>query len=122
MHGFFRQSVFRHVVILGGVSVGGGSTVYAAVLMKPKKEFFTDPAWSGLSHEWEKELAPHYETASRMLGVTPNPHRGLMDDYLEQIAEAMGAAMKLPAESSKKTKSQLIGMENCFLLTQTFNG
>jgi cholesterol oxidase len=33
--GYFRQSVFRHMIALSGVGVGGGSLVYAAVLLRP---------------------------------------------------------------------------------------
>ncbi len=89
--GFFVQHVFRHVGIVGGVGVGGGSLVYAAVLLKPSAAFFRDPAWSGLGVDWERELSRHYATAEAMLGRTPNPDQGKMDDWLRATAEAMGA-------------------------------
>jgi cholesterol oxidase len=89
--GFFVQHLFRHVGIVGGVGVGGGSLVYAAVLLKPSAAFFRDPAWSGLGIDWERELSPHYATAEAMLGRTPNPDHGKMDDWLRATAEAMGA-------------------------------
>jgi cholesterol oxidase len=91
MTGFFFTDFYRHVSVAGGVGVGGGSLVYAAVLLKPKAEFYTDPAWSRLGVDWKKELQPHYETASRMLGVTENPSLGIQDNYLQQTAEEMGA-------------------------------
>jgi len=91
LSGYFSQTVFKHLGIVGGVGVGGGSLVYAAVLLKPKEKFYADPAWSGLGIDWEKELSPHYETASTMLGVTPNPSLDLMDEFLKQTAENMGA-------------------------------
>jgi len=89
--GFFSQTFFKHVVIVGGVGVGGGSTVYAAVLLRPKSGFFKDPAWSSLGVDWEQELASHYETAEKMLGVTTNPSLDVMDAYLEETAQLMGA-------------------------------
>ena len=89
--GFFVQHVFRHVGIVGGVGVGGGSLVYAAVLLKPNAAFFGDPAWSDLGVDWERELSPHYATAEAMLGRMPNPDHGKMDDWLSATAEAMGA-------------------------------
>jgi len=91
MSGYFIQSFYRHVTIVGGVGVGGGSIVYAAVLLKPKDEFYTDPSWSNLGIDWKKELEPHYETASKMLGVTDNPCFDIQDSYLKTTAEAMGA-------------------------------
>lgn len=90
LKGFFAQDVFQHVAIVRGIGVGGGSNVYAAVLLEPKKAFYEDPAWSALSPDWEAELRPHYATARRMLGVTPNPHHGLQDDWLRGAAERMG--------------------------------
>lgn len=89
--GFFVQHTFKHVGIVGGVGVGGGSLVYAAVLLRPDEKFFLDPAWAHLGIDWKTELAPHYDTASRMLGVATNPDHGKMDDWLRATAEAMDA-------------------------------
>ncbi|UCD41333.1 MAG: FAD-binding protein, partial [Chloroflexota bacterium] len=40
MKGPFTQRFFKHVNIVGGVGVGGGSLVYAAVLLEPKVDFY----------------------------------------------------------------------------------
>lgn len=90
--GFFSQEVYRHVTIVRGVGVGGGSIVYAAVLLEPKEAFFCDPLFAQLGLDWKKELAPHYETAKRMLGATTCPSHSTMDDYLRGAAERMGVA------------------------------
>ncbi|MCX6028972.1 MAG: GMC family oxidoreductase [Chloroflexi bacterium] len=89
--GFFSQTFFRHIGIVSGVGVGGGSLVYAAVLLEPKAAFFQEGSWAGLGVNWEAELKPHYATAARMLGRVTNPQLGPMDDYLRQTAEAMTA-------------------------------
>ena len=89
--GFFVQHTFKHVGIVGGVGVGGGSLVYAAVLLRPKSAFFHDPAWANLGVDWKQELDTPYDTASKMLGVVDNPDHGKMDDWLRATAEAMGA-------------------------------
>jgi cholesterol oxidase len=89
--GFFTQHIFPHVGIVGGVGVGGGSLVYAAVLLKPKAAFFADHAWASLGVTWERELEPHYETAIRMLGRAPNPYFAAQDEALRKTAESMGA-------------------------------
>lgn len=92
LKGFFAQDVFRHVAIVRGIGVGGGSNVYAAVLLEPKENFYRDPAWRALSADWQAELAPHYVRARHMLGVAPNPYHGIQDDWLRGAAERMGAA------------------------------
>ena len=91
MKGFFTQTFFKHVTIVGGVGVGGGSLVYAAVLLEPKMAFYRDPAWGPVGSELESELRPHFHTAANMLGCVPCPTSHLQDDYLKQTAEALGA-------------------------------
>jgi cholesterol oxidase len=90
--GLFTQRFFKHANIVGGVGVGGGSLVYAAVLLEPKQAFYSDPAWSGLGIDWQAELRPHYQEAARMLGRTTCPTSHLQDAWLKQTAEAMGAS------------------------------
>jgi cholesterol oxidase len=92
LKGFFTQRFFKHVNIVGGVGVGGGSLVYAAVLLEPPTAFFVDPAWNHLGLDWKTELEPHYRTASRMLGVNPCPTHHTQDDYLRQTAQGLGVA------------------------------
>ena len=89
-YGWFAQTILRHVGIVHGVGVGGGSVVYAAVLLQPKPAFFRDPAWADLGVDWQTELVPHYETARRMLGCTICPRLGEMDRRLERAAQALG--------------------------------
>ncbi len=91
LNGFFSQDIFRHAIIVGGVGVGGGSLVYASVLLEPKAAFYQDPAWNDLGVDWQSELAPFYINARAMLGATPNPYSGEMDEYLRRTAAAMGA-------------------------------
>jgi cholesterol oxidase len=90
LKGFFTQTFFQHVNIVGGVGVGGGSLVYAAVLLEPGPAFFRDPIWSELGVDWQAELQPHYQTAAAMLGRTPCPISGQMDEYLRETAGALG--------------------------------
>jgi cholesterol oxidase len=89
--GFFTQRFFQHVNVVGGVGVGGGSLVYAAVLLEPKPGFFEHPAWRDLGVNWKERLQPYYTKAAQMLGRTPNPAFTQMDEYLRSTAEAIGA-------------------------------
>jgi cholesterol oxidase len=64
-------------VVIGsgfGGSVGGGSLVYANVLMKPSDKLFAAPAWRDLA-DWKTVLEPRYQTACQMFGVTANLRR-----------------------------------------------
>ena len=92
LKGFFTQTFFKHVTIVGGVGVGGGSLVYAAVLLEPKQAFYQDPAWGSLADGLEAELRPHYATAAKMLGRVTCPTSHIQDAYLKQTAETMGVS------------------------------
>jgi len=82
---------FKDMWVLNGSGVGGGSLVYAGTLIRPGKEFFEADDWQA-SADWETALAPHFETAERMLGVTDNPKLWPADHFLYDIAEEMGQA------------------------------
>jgi cholesterol oxidase len=87
--GILQISPFKDVVVLHGVGVGGGSLGYANVLMQPADELFENPAWKDLA-DWKTLLAPHYDSARRMLGVTTNPCLWPSDDVLREIAAELG--------------------------------
>ncbi|MDA3861261.1 MAG: GMC oxidoreductase [Melioribacteraceae bacterium] len=91
--GCFKLTFFRHVTILSGVGVGGGSLVYANTLPIPKDDFFKSKSWSDLL-DWKTELNPFYKIASQMLGVAKNPHYEYGDNALKQIAESNNIADK----------------------------
>ena len=87
--GLFKMTFFKHVTVLSGVGVGGGSLVYANTLPIPSAQFFESPTWRDLA-AWAQELAPHYLTARKMLGAVPNPLRTYADDVIAQVAEDIG--------------------------------
>ena len=90
--GFFgiqRFHLLKGVTILAGAGVGGGSLVYANTLYIPGDSFFQDPQWGEIT-DWKEELAPFYDQAQRMLGVTQNPTTTPSDLVMKEIAEDMG--------------------------------
>ena len=87
--GIQRITLLRNVLVLSGAGVGGGSLVYANTLYEPPDAFFDDPQWAGLT-DWRTELAPFYDQASRMLGVTTNPTTTPADEVLRGVAEELG--------------------------------
>ena len=77
------------VLVLGGAGVGGGSLIYANTLYEPPRPFFDDPQWRHIT-DWRAELAPHYDQAKRMLGVTVNPTMTPADAAVRNVARRMG--------------------------------
>ncbi len=88
LFGILRLSLFRHVTVLSGVGVGGGSLVYANTLPKPKSKFFNHGSWAKLAN-WEAELAPFYETAWKMLGASENPLLDEADFAMQKLAKSI---------------------------------
>jgi len=88
--GIQTLTFLKNVLVLGGSGVGGGSLVYAAVLLEPPRPFFDDPQWKDLQDDWQRTLAPFYKTARHMLGVTPNPKLWKSDELLLEYAKEIG--------------------------------
>jgi len=89
LFGILQITILNGVTILHGAGVGGGSLGYANVLEVPSDRLFGNPSWKHLA-DWKSILAPHYETARRMLGVTRNPRLSAADHALQEIAEELG--------------------------------
>ena len=87
--GPFKMTFLRHVTVLSGVGVGGGSLAYANTLPIPKDDFFAAESWARLA-DWKGELAPHYSAVRRMLGVTENPQTTRADDVIREIGRDLG--------------------------------
>ncbi|MCI2419427.1 GMC family oxidoreductase [Saccharopolyspora sp. K220] len=87
--GIQRIHLLRNCLILAGAGVGGGSLNYANTLYRPLAPFYRDPQWAHIT-DWETELAPHYDQATRMLGVVANPTETPSDVVIKQVAERMG--------------------------------
>lgn len=96
LFGIQKITFLRHVNILSGVGVGGGSLVYANTLPKPKSPFFNHGSWNGLD-DWENNLVPYYNLAWKMLGATKNPYLAPADISLQKIAKEINK----PFEPSK---------------------
>jgi cholesterol oxidase len=89
MRGIMRLSTFKDVAVVSGCGVGGGSLGYANTLYVPPTPFFEDPQWGGLG-DWERDLAPHYAEAQRMLGVVQTPNDDPADQLLKELGEELG--------------------------------
>lgn len=90
LRGILRVTPFRHVGVLSGVGVGGGSLVYANTLYQPESdEFYRHPQWAELA-EWRTVLDPHYATARTMLGATEFCGDGPSERLMTQLATDLG--------------------------------
>ena len=87
--GIQKITFFRHISVLSGVGLGGGSLVYANTLPKPKSGFFNHGPWKNLDN-WEEKLSPFYDLAWKMLGAKENPVLGDNDLTLKKVAKDLG--------------------------------
>ena len=94
--GIMKITIFRHVGIVSGTGVGGGSLVYANTLPVPKTTFFRSGSWAGLA-DWQQELEPYYRRALRMLGAQKNPKFFDGEHQLEALAREIGQEQHLDA-------------------------
>lgn len=91
LKGILRMTVFKDLFVVSGCGVGGGSLGYACTLYRPTpgSAFYRDPQWADLA-DWEEVLAPHYDEAERMLGVTKVSSDGPADRLLRELGEELG--------------------------------
>ena len=88
-HGIQRLTLLKDVFVVSGAGVGGGSVVYANTLYEPLEAYWRDPVWAAIT-DWKAELAPFYDQAKRMLGVTPVPFDTAADEVVRAIARDFG--------------------------------
>jgi cholesterol oxidase len=69
-NGWFDFRIFRHMTVVQGAGVGGGSLVYANISIPAKKATF-DSGWP--AEITFDELGEHYATVGKMLNVSPVP-------------------------------------------------
>jgi cholesterol oxidase len=84
LYGIQMLTFLRHVSVLHGGGVGGGSLVYANQLLVPPDEVFDQPQWGGAGG-WKDRLAPFYARGRRMLGANPSPTVGRADRLLREV-------------------------------------
>jgi len=85
LYGIWNLSLLKHVFILHGTGVGGGSLNYCNQLLVPPDEVFEKPEWG--PGEWKARLGPFYDRAKCMLGANPSPQVGRADRILAEIGK-----------------------------------
>jgi cholesterol oxidase len=84
--GIMQFSLLKDVLVLHGDGVGGGSLMYANVLMEPAEEYFDQPGWRDVT-DWKTVLKPHYAQTKFMLGVDQSQNLWKADEILKQYAD-----------------------------------
>jgi cholesterol oxidase len=79
LHGLFDVWSFRGLEALVSSGLGGGSLIYANVLLRKDERWFVQhsPVPGGGYEHWpvgRADLDPHYDVVERMLGATPYPY------------------------------------------------
>ena len=89
LYGIQRIDIVHDCFILAGAGVGGGSLNYANTLYEPPEPFYQDRQWSHIT-DWKSELAPYFDQAKRMLGVTTYARTTPADVAMKKVADEMG--------------------------------
>lgn len=94
LHGMFDFRTYRHMTVVLGAGLGGGSLIYSNVFMEPPDQVF-DERWPETCRK--DKLQPYYDIAREVLGARPIPdHRGderrrlTRTELFEDVGEAMG--------------------------------
>ena len=105
MHGLFNAWSFRGIEALVSSGLGGGSLIYANVLLRKDERWFVkDAPFPGGAEHWpisRADLDPHYDQVESMLGATPLPFGSPGYDLaktkaMQEVALRHGLDWKLP--------------------------
>lgn len=102
MHGLLDVWSFANLGAIVSSGLGGGSLIYANVLLRKDPEWFGDQLPSGEYRAWPityAELEPHYERVERLMGGEPYPFA-----ELTAKTRAMKAAAEQLARSGAKAE------------------
>lgn len=97
-HGMFDVRNYKHMDVVIGAGLGGGSLIYANVFLEPPDGVFDD-RWP---ESCKKErLMPYYRIAKDVLGARPIPRNGdprrkiIRTELFEQVARELGRESRL---------------------------
>ncbi|MES9524994.1 GMC oxidoreductase [Streptomyces capoamus] len=100
LHGMFQMWRFGHFDSLTSSGLGGGSLIYANVLLRKDEKWFVqdDPLPSGGYETWpvtRADLDEHYDRVEQMLAATPYPLRDPAYAQTAKTNQMIAAAEKL---------------------------
>lgn len=102
LHGLFDIWSFRKLDGVVSSGLGGGSLIYANVLLRKDERWFVDesPLPGGGYEHWpvsRADLEPHYDAVERMMGATPYPYKTTRKtEAMRRGAERLGLSWQRP--------------------------
>lgn len=102
LYGLFDVRSFRKLEAIVSSGLGGGSLIYANVLLRKDERWFVhdSPLPGGGYEHWpigRADLDPHYDAVERMLRPTPNPYPDLPKaQALRDAARQLGLSVSSP--------------------------
>lgn len=102
MHGLFDVWSFRGLEGIVSSGLGGGSLIYANVLLRKDEKWFVheSPLPGGGYEHWplsRSDLDPHYDQVEQMLGATPYPyHDTPKTAAMREAADQLGLQLSRP--------------------------
>ena len=102
LHGLFDVWTFRGLEGVVSSGLGGGSLIYANVLLRKDEKWFVheSPVPGGGYENWpvsRADLDPHYDAVEQMLGATPHPYPHTPKTVaLRDSARRLGLDWQLP--------------------------
>ncbi|MGW5425313.1 GMC family oxidoreductase [Streptomyces sp. NPDC003943] len=102
LHGLFDIWSFRGLEGVVSSGLGGGSLIYANVLLRKDEKWFVheSPLPGGGYENWpisRADLDPHYAEVERMLGATPYPYRDTPKTMaMREAADRLGLHVSRP--------------------------
>lgn len=97
-HGLFDLWTFKGLEAIVSAGLGGGSLIYANVLLRKDERWFVDEEPGGGSRPWpvtRKQLDPHYDEVERM--IAPQTYPDVVEPYAstpKTVALAAAAARR----------------------------
>lgn len=77
LYGMFQFWQFKRLFALVASGLGGGSLIYANVLIRKDENWFYNDYPGGRTEEWpvnRRQLDPHYDAVEAVIGVNEYPH------------------------------------------------
>ncbi|MCH8332822.1 GMC family oxidoreductase, partial [Candidatus Sumerlaeota bacterium] len=89
LNGWLDLRIFGDMTVAQCAGVGGGSLIYANISIEPHRDLFDDGWPSDINYD---ELAPHYKTVHKMLGLSELPDNQLTERFqlMKAGAEKLG--------------------------------
>lgn len=101
LYGMFDTWSFQRSEAIVASGLGGGSLIYANVLLRKPEEWFVERGEDGREVPWpvsRADLDPHYDEVERILGATPFPLRHPPYDATSKTLAFRAAAEELHAK------------------------